>query len=194
MRSTCSGNRVNHRAKVKIIEFQKFIFFVYINVLLIRFYLLWLFDTISKVRFFLQSYQGNLYIVLPACIRQSAVDTILCADLWSQSPLIINPMKPPHLLYTTAFGKSLHNLLCIMDIVIATACKIISSWSRHQMDIFSALLTLFEENHQSPVDSRHKGQWCRALMFSLVCTRTNGWANNRAPMVWDATALIVTLL
>ena len=28
------------------------------------------------------------------------------------------------------------------------------------------------------VDSRHKGQWCGALMFSLICAWTNGWANN----------------
>ena len=33
--------------------------------------------------------------------------------------------------------------------------------------------------HQSPVDSPHKGQWRRALIFSLICTWTNGWANNR---------------
>ena len=24
-----------------------------------------------------------------------------------------------------------------------------------------------------------KGQWCRALMFSLICVWTSGWANNR---------------
>ena len=35
--------------------------------------------------------------------------------------------------------------------------------------------------HPSPVDSPHKGQWRGALMFSLLCARTNGWANN-----WDA--------
>ena len=34
-------------------------------------------------------------------------------------------------------------------------------------------------NHRSPVDSPHKGQWCGALMFSLICAWTNGWANNR---------------
>ena len=28
-------------------------------------------------------------------------------------------------------------------------------------------------------DSPHKGQWRRALMFSLICGRANGWANNR---------------
>ena len=33
--------------------------------------------------------------------------------------------------------------------------------------------------HQSPVNSPHKGQWRKALMFSLICTWTNGWVNNR---------------
>ena len=32
--------------------------------------------------------------------------------------------------------------------------------------------------HRSPVNSPHKGQWCGALMFSLTCTRINGWVNN----------------
>ena len=33
--------------------------------------------------------------------------------------------------------------------------------------------------HWSPVDSPHKGQWRGALMFSSICSRTNGWANTR---------------
>ena len=33
--------------------------------------------------------------------------------------------------------------------------------------------------HRSPVNSPHKGQWRRALMFSLFCARINGWVNNR---------------
>ena len=32
--------------------------------------------------------------------------------------------------------------------------------------------------HRSPVNSPHKGQWCGALMFSLICTGINGWVNN----------------
>ena len=32
--------------------------------------------------------------------------------------------------------------------------------------------------HQPPVDSLHKGQWREALMFSLICAWTNGWAND----------------
>ena len=31
----------------------------------------------------------------------------------------------------------------------------------------------------SPVDSPHKGQWRRALIFSLIWAWTNGWSNNR---------------
>ena len=33
--------------------------------------------------------------------------------------------------------------------------------------------------HQSPVNSSHKGQWCGALMFPLICAWINGCANNR---------------
>ena len=33
--------------------------------------------------------------------------------------------------------------------------------------------------HRSPVNSPHKGQWRGALMFSLICAWTNGWASNR---------------
>ena len=32
--------------------------------------------------------------------------------------------------------------------------------------------------HRSPVNSPHKGHWRGALMFSLICTRINGWVNN----------------
>ena len=32
--------------------------------------------------------------------------------------------------------------------------------------------------HRSPVNSTHKGQWRGALMFSSICARINGWANN----------------
>ena len=33
--------------------------------------------------------------------------------------------------------------------------------------------------HRSPVNSPHKGQWGRALIFSMICASTNGWVNNR---------------
>ena len=47
------------------------------------------------------------------------------------------------------------------------------------METFSALLTLCEGIHRSPVNSHHKVEWRGALMFSLICAWTNGWVNNR---------------
>ena len=32
---------------------------------------------------------------------------------------------------------------------------------------------------RSPVNSPHKGQWCGALMLSLICVWINDWVNNR---------------
>ena len=57
--------------------------------------------------------------------------------------------------------------------------KFQSSWLCHPMETFSALLALCEGNHRPPLDSPHKGQRRGALMFSLICAWTNGWANNR---------------
>ena len=34
---------------------------------------------------------------------------------------------------------------------------------------------------RSPVNTLHKGQWRRALMFSLICVWINGWENNSEP-------------
>ena len=53
------------------------------------------------------------------------------------------------------------------------------TWWRHQMQTFSALLALCAGNSPVPVNSPHKGQWCGALMFSLICARINDWLNNR---------------
>ena len=57
--------------------------------------------------------------------------------------------------------------------------KIWFSWWRHQMETLSALLALCAGNSPVPVNSPHKGQWRRALMCSLICTRINDWVNNR---------------
>ena len=43
------------------------------------------------------------------------------------------------------------------------------------METFAALLAICAGN--SP-GTPHKGQWHGALMFSLICTRINGWVND----------------
>ena len=48
------------------------------------------------------------------------------------------------------------------------------------------------EIHRSPVNSPHKGQWHRTLLFSLICAWINGWVNNRVAVIWDAITPIMT--
>ena len=52
------------------------------------------------------------------------------------------------------------------------------TWWRHQMEIFSAFLTLCAGESPVPVNFPHNGQWRGALMFSLTCALINGWVNN----------------
>ena len=44
---------------------------------------------------------------------------------------------------------------------------------------FSRYWPFVREIYKSPVNSTPKGQWRGALMFSVICARKNGWANNR---------------
>ena len=55
----------------------------------------------------------------------------------------------------------------------------ITSWWRHQIEFFSALLALCEGNHLWPVNSPHKGQWHWALTSSLIGAWTKGRINIR---------------
>ena len=52
------------------------------------------------------------------------------------------------------------------------------AWWRHQMEPFSALLAICAGIHRSPLNSPHKGQWRRALVFSLICVWINNWVNS----------------
>ena len=54
-----------------------------------------------------------------------------------------------------------------------------SSWWRHEIETFPALLAFVRGIHRSPVISLHKGQWRGALKFSLICAWIHGWVNNR---------------
>ena len=53
------------------------------------------------------------------------------------------------------------------------------SWWCNQMETYSGFLALCAGIHRSLVNSNHKGQWRRALIFSLICVWTNDWINNR---------------
>ena len=55
-----------------------------------------------------------------------------------------------------------------------------STWWRHQMETFSALLAIVQGIHRCPVNSQHKGQWRGALMFTLICA----WIKRLSKQSW----------
>ena len=58
-------------------------------------------------------------------------------------------------------------------------CVFPYAWWRHQMETFLRYWPFVRGIHHASVNSPHKGQWRGALMFSLICTWTNDWVNNR---------------
>ena len=52
-------------------------------------------------------------------------------------------------------------------------------WWRHQWKTHSALLARCVGNSPVTGEFPHKSQWRGALIFPLICTRTNGWVYNR---------------
>ena len=65
---------------------------------------------------------------------------------------------------------SLHSFICRQQYVHDDVIK----WKH-----FSCDWPFVRVIHRSPVDYPHKGQWRKALMFSLICAWTNGWGNDR---------------
>ena len=58
-----------------------------------------------------------------------------------------------------------------------SAVYVTPTWWCHQKEIFSASLALCAG--KSPVNSLHKSQWRRALIFSLICAWINRRVKNR---------------
>ena len=48
----------------------------------------------------------------------------------------------------------------------------------HRLPLFPRYWPFVRGIHWSPVNSPHKCQWPRALMFSLICAWMNGWVKN----------------
>ena len=74
--------------------------------------------------------------------------------------------------YELVWGGNQTWILCIL-------CATIPHDDAIKWKHFPRYWHFVKEIHRIPVDSHHKGQWRRALMFSLIGSWTNGWVNNR---------------
>ena len=58
--------------------------------------------------------------------------------------------------------------------IVQASMELIFAWWRHQLLCYCSFVRGI---HRSLVNSQHKGQWCGAFMFSLICV-WYGWVNN----------------
>ena len=77
--------------------------------------------------------------------------------------------------WRTGYGIRGHGI----DLVLPQYSGFGTTWWRHQMETFSALLAICAGNSPVPVNSPHKGQWRGTLMFSFICVWITSWVNNR---------------
>ena len=108
-------------------------------------------------------------------------DVIMIVSHWNLTD--ISAALPPMCMSTHESLRMLQSSLCFIGpFSNGTSLRLVrfnsSPWWRHQMETFSALLAICAGNSPVPVNSLRKGQWRGALMFSLICTRINGWVNN----------------
>ena len=111
----------------------------------------------------------------------------------SINPLVLSWFDKNHMYYSAIFHSSTmmikqptvkvnYNQLVLS--IIITCNDICAAYSEHHDDVikwkhFPRYWPFVWGIHRPRVNSPHKGQWCRALMFSLICTWINGWVNNR---------------
>ena len=63
--------------------------------------------------------------------------------------------------------------------ICTTRPRLFNMVTASNVNIFLIIVPFVRGIHRSPVGSPHKGQRRRALMFSLICNWTDGWANDR---------------
>ena len=90
-------------------------------------------------------------------------------------PALGLPYLTTHMASNEYYGDSVQHYFDVMHVI--SVCSIMMASSNR--NILPHNWPIVRGIHESLVDSPHKGQWCGVLMFSLICTWTNGWANTQ---------------
>ena len=113
--------------------------------------------------FFLYSHATRLFPSSYRCVLSSNSEAEEYIKTWDYNTSIVVSVKTLHKKHTC---RQVINIYDIHDDVI--------KWKH-----FPRHWPFVRGIHWCPVNSPHKGQWRRALMFTLICARINGWVNNR---------------
>ena len=108
---------------------------------------------------------------------QSLVHSIVACICTGRQLVIFTHTKHTHI-----WGAK---LCCVCKPVAAAPHDDIMTWKSflHHDDVikwkhFPCYWPFVQEIYRSPVNSLHKGQWCKALMFSFISAQANGRVNN----------------
>ena len=108
------------------------------------------------------------------------IQTVLRPVLWIPLSIGIAPPQRSLLHWNLQCASSMrHNIYWPMH-TVTVPCKecpwhdYVIKWKH-----FPRYWPFVRGIHRSAVNSPHKGQWCRALMLSLICAWIDGWLNNR---------------
>ena len=89
-------------------------------------------------------------------------------------------------LWTECRWSRSHETTLVYNAMMHQWCLFISTihWSENHDDVikwkhFPGYWPFVWGIHRWPVNSPHKGQWRKTLMFSLICAWTNAWINTR---------------
>ena len=130
----------------------------------------------------------NQWVRVP--VSKRTPESIVLTTNWDVYEFLLPPI---HLLETESCHNAILPSLMEPQVVITTNCSATSDNKVSIMTILGVQCSIhdgvikwkhfsrywpFVGLHRSPVNSRHRGKWRGALMFSLIWAWTNSWAIN----------------
>ena len=100
------------------------------------------------------------------------------ANIWTKCWLIVNWSLGNKLQSNCNHNSNIFSQENVFENVSKMAAVLSQCQCVKQCVVLTQWMFIVRGIHCSLVDTPHTGQWRGALMFSLICTWTNGWANN----------------
>ena len=137
-------------------------------------YFLW--EQIHRVpKLLYNEFENHAFKIAATSLRglELIILTVLIYWYWSNH-------KQPH--YSDVIMGAIASQITSLTIVYSTVFFSDGDQRKHHS---SASLAFVLEINRWPVNSPHKFQWSKTLMFSLICAWMNVWVNNVRPVIWD---------
>ena len=120
-------------------------------------------------RYWLRKYELYIYI-----FRQYQWLLMSSTLMFEVHKISVNTSTSQNVILRSLMGENMITLIQYKRL-----CHYDNMMTSSNANIFRVTGHFLRGIHWSPVNSPRKGQWCGALMFSLIYVWINGWINNR---------------